>query len=176
MRQEHLVLIARGRWRMAFVLFLLAAALSVWLMGVSNTPPPMFCGNGPVEVDSTVAQRWARRDSLLLLPLKARFGTDVDLRRGEKLFKGECASCHKPDKDMTGPALKHAVENPPTPTWFRTFLTAQDSLLRVRDPYTTRLHDQWGNYPWRHERARLSAAELNDLMAWLEQYETHRRW
>ncbi|MBL7983484.1 MAG: cytochrome c, partial [Flavobacteriales bacterium] len=25
---------------------------------------------------------------------------------GEKLFKANCASCHKPDKDMTGPALK----------------------------------------------------------------------
>src|SRR5690606_21847684 len=27
---------------------------------------------------------------------------------GEKLFKGNCASCHKPDKDMTGPALQGA--------------------------------------------------------------------
>lgn len=27
---------------------------------------------------------------------------------GEKVFKGNCASCHKPDKDMTGPALKGA--------------------------------------------------------------------
>ncbi|MBK6777901.1 MAG: c-type cytochrome [Flavobacteriales bacterium] len=25
---------------------------------------------------------------------------------GEKVFKGNCASCHKPDADMTGPALK----------------------------------------------------------------------
>ena len=24
------------------------------------------------------------------------------------MFKGNCASCHKPDKDMTGPALKGA--------------------------------------------------------------------
>ena len=27
---------------------------------------------------------------------------------GEKVFKGNCASCHKPDKDMTGPALQGA--------------------------------------------------------------------
>ncbi len=27
---------------------------------------------------------------------------------GEKLFKANCASCHKPDKDMTGPKLKGA--------------------------------------------------------------------
>ena len=28
--------------------------------------------------------------------------------QGEKVFKGNCAACHKPDKDMTGPALKGA--------------------------------------------------------------------
>jgi mono/diheme cytochrome c family protein len=28
--------------------------------------------------------------------------------KGEKVFKANCASCHKPDKDMTGPALKGA--------------------------------------------------------------------
>ena len=28
--------------------------------------------------------------------------------QGEKVFKGNCASCHKPDKDLTGPALKGA--------------------------------------------------------------------
>jgi mono/diheme cytochrome c family protein len=27
---------------------------------------------------------------------------------GEKLFKGNCGSCHKPDKDLTGPAMKGA--------------------------------------------------------------------
>ncbi|MCO5275750.1 MAG: c-type cytochrome [Flavobacteriales bacterium] len=29
---------------------------------------------------------------------------------GEKLFKANCGSCHKPDKDMTGPAVKGAKE------------------------------------------------------------------
>ena len=29
---------------------------------------------------------------------------------GEKLFKNNCASCHKVDKDFTGPALKGSLE------------------------------------------------------------------
>jgi cytochrome c551/c552 len=29
---------------------------------------------------------------------------------GEILFKANCASCHKPDKDFTGPALKGALQ------------------------------------------------------------------
>lgn len=176
MRNDHLVLIARARWFVAFALFLLAAFLTVWLLGANHTPPPMaFCGNVLAEVDSTVAQRWARRDSLRLLPLKERYGMGVNLRRGEKLFKSECASCHKLDKHMTGPGLKYAIKHAPTPTWVHEFLTAQDSLLRIKDHYTTELHMQWGNYPWRHERAGLSPAEINDVMAWVEFYEPGRR-
>lgn len=29
---------------------------------------------------------------------------------GERLFKNQCASCHKPDKDFTGPALKGSLQ------------------------------------------------------------------
>lgn len=29
--------------------------------------------------------------------------------QGEKLFKANCGSCHKPDKDMTGPAVVSAT-------------------------------------------------------------------
>ncbi len=33
-------------------------------------------------------------------------GVDAELyTKGEKLFKGNCGSCHKPDKNLTGPAL-----------------------------------------------------------------------
>ena len=31
--------------------------------------------------------------------------------RGEALFKANCASCHKPDKDFTGPALKGSLKD-----------------------------------------------------------------
>ena len=33
-----------------------------------------------------------------------------DAEAGKKLFTGNCASCHFPDKDMTGPSLKGARE------------------------------------------------------------------
>lgn len=175
MRTDHLVLIARARWQVAFVLFLLAAFLSIWLMGASNTPPPLYCGNAPVEVDSTVAQRWARRDSLRLVPIRERYGAQVDVERGQRIFKNECVACHKLDKDMSGPGLKYAMLHGPSPTWWRAFLSAQDSLLQAKEPYTTELHAQWGSYPWRHERAGLSAEEINDLMAWVEYHEPRQR-
>jgi mono/diheme cytochrome c family protein len=38
---------------------------------------------------------------------KATTETNIN---GEILFKANCASCHKPDKDFTGPALKGALQ------------------------------------------------------------------
>jgi cytochrome c551/c552 len=34
------------------------------------------------------------------------FSSNVIAADGEALFKANCASCHKPDKDFSGPALK----------------------------------------------------------------------
>lgn len=48
---------------------------------------------------------------LFVLVFAPAFGQGSDpalYKAGEKVFKGNCASCHKPDKDMTGPALKGA--------------------------------------------------------------------
>src|SRR5882757_6101502 len=53
---------------------------------------------------------------------------------GELLFKNNCASCHRPDKDFTGPALKGAKDR-----W------ADKNLLYdfVRDPATVISNDKY---------------------------------
>lgn len=177
MRLEHLVLIAQAKWWVAFSLFLLAAALAVWLLSASYKQPYLVCGNAPVAVDSTVAARWAQRDSLRLAPWVTRLGRPLDLKRGEKLFKGHCAACHKPDKDMTGPALKGAIARAPQPgtEWFLGFLTAQDSLLKAKEPYALALHAAWGNNPWNHGNMGLSTDDVAQLIAWIELYKRHYR-
>lgn len=137
---------------------------------MASKPPPFYCGTAPVEVDSNVLERRERRESLRRSAMEARFGAGVDPERGMKIFKMECAACHKLDRDMTGPALNGALDRAPQPgiVWLRSFLTAQDSLIRVKEPYATALQATWGNYPWRHERAQLSTAQFKDLMAWVE--------
>lgn len=37
--------------------------------------------------------------------------------QGEALFKANCANCHKPDADFTGPALKGVREKEPSKEW-----------------------------------------------------------
>lgn len=44
----------------------------------------------------------------LLFSLAATAQADPQYAAGEKLFKLNCGSCHKPDADLTGPALKGA--------------------------------------------------------------------
>lgn len=45
---------------------------------------------------------------LLILTSASAQADKAQYDMGEKVFKANCASCHKPDKDMTGPALKGA--------------------------------------------------------------------
>ncbi len=50
---------------------------------------------------------------LVLLLIGGPVSAQVDQAvydNGEKIFKANCGSCHKPDKDMTGPAVKGAKE------------------------------------------------------------------
>lgn len=173
MRHDHLVLIARARWRVAFVLFLLAAALSVWLMSERNAPRPLYCGNVPVVVDSVVVARQKLREAERLAPWNERLGRHLDRKHGERLFKNNCASCHKTDADMSGPMLKGIFERAPKPAlpYIHAFLTNQDSLLRAGNAYALALRETWGNYPWRHNQHDLTLDDTADLIAYIELYE-----
>jgi cytochrome c551/c552 len=55
--------------------------------------------------------------SLLFLALIS-FNTKSFAQDGEKLFKDNCANCHKPLEDYTGPALKGARAKEQTQTGF----------------------------------------------------------
>lgn len=69
-----------------------------------------------MPLPARIPELFSRRFRTLLLGLSlaaflpaAGQGSDPALyKAGETVFKGNCASCHKPDKDMTGPALKGA--------------------------------------------------------------------
>jgi cytochrome c551/c552 len=45
-----------------------------------------------------------------LIPPQPTVMQEEEKTDGEILFKNNCANCHKPDKDFTGPALKGSLE------------------------------------------------------------------
>jgi cytochrome c551/c552 len=52
--------------------------------------------------------------SVLLIVIFSFSNSAVLAATGEELFKANCAACHKPDADMTGPMLKGARKEPLT--------------------------------------------------------------
>lgn len=92
-----LLAIARAKFTVGLLLFTVALALLAWSAtdrGRSAWEPQ--CG----VVDRIV-------DPVPKRPVTPEF---LAYLRGEKLFKTNCASCHKPDRNMTGPGLKGAKE------------------------------------------------------------------
>ena len=59
---------------------------------------------------------------------------------GEALFKANCASCHKPDKDFTGPALKGWKDREPADGWIYKWIA---NPAAQNDPYATALKAKW---------------------------------
>ena len=152
----------------------MAISLSVLLVvRRASEPEPMFCGVVSPDVPEVIQQRWAALDSARLAPWRERLGREPDLKNGINLFKGNCAACHKPDRDMSGPALQGILSRAPQPAlvWYLAFMQNEDSLITAGDPYTLGLRERWGNNPWRHPNA-LHRDELWDVLVYVEMYES----
>jgi cytochrome c551/c552 len=62
---------------------------------------------------------------------------------GEALFKANCASCHKPDKQYVGPALKGARDREPSKGWHYEWVK-NATAMAMTDPYAKKLKEQAG--------------------------------
>lgn len=71
---------------------------------------------------------------------KAEIGT------GKELFLANCATCHKVDKDMTGPALA-GIENRRTKEWLYKYIRNSNDLLRAGDSTALKLYNDWDKTP-----------------------------
>lgn len=92
-------------------------------------------------------------------------------KTGEQLFKQNCASCHFPDKDMTGPALKGSRERGwenAYERWIYDYIRNEDSLVQVADTYSLKLRDawNWSDHGWSHNFS-LTDSEIDDLMGYV---------
>ena len=63
---------------------------------------------------------------------------------GAKLFKANCAACHKPDKDLVGPALKGAFERwEGNEEMLMEWVKNPQKALESGDPQVRKLYDEW---------------------------------
>jgi cytochrome c551/c552 len=79
---------------------------------------------------------------IVLFALTFFFNHSVFAADGEALFKANCANCHKPDADYTGPALKGWSKRVPNPEWIYKWV-ANPAQMIASDAYAKSLFEKW---------------------------------
>jgi cytochrome c551/c552 len=94
------------------------------------------------------------------------FNTDVFAADGEALFKANCASCHKPDKDFTGPMLKGARDRAPDKDWAYKWVNNTTTMVES-DPYAKGLKAKWGQVMTKFA---LPKEDIKAILDWADAY------
>ena len=87
-------------------------------------------------------------------------------QNGEALFKANCASCHKPDKDFTGPALKGARDREPNPEWAYKWVNNVNTMVET-DSYAKALMTKMGS---KMTQFNLKKEEIKAILDWADAY------
>lgn len=88
--------------------------------------------------------------------------------QGAKLFKGNCGSCHKPDKDLTGPALKGARARWEGKGDIYAWIKNSSAYLKTGNPYATDLFNKWNKSVMTAQA--LSDAEIDAVLYYADNY------
>lgn len=91
---------------------------------------------GEIEGDSTI--NWIEPK-----PLDTSV-VSKEMAVGKALFKANCASCHKPLVDMTGPAIAGSRDRAPNREWQYKFINNVNSMIET-DPYARSMLAKWGS-------------------------------
>ena len=73
----------------------------------------------------------------ILLSTLIPAGNNLYAQDGKALFQSDCASCHNPIKDGTGPALKGVSERVPDKALLHAWVHNNQNVLKTGNPYFT---------------------------------------
>ena len=88
---------------------------------------------------------------------------------GQALFKANCASCHKIDKDFTGPALKGWKDRVPTGDWIYKWI-ANSGELRETEPYAKALFAKWNKTQMTAFGSGLKKDDVDAIMKYVDDW------
>ncbi len=86
---------------------------------------------------------------------------------GQALFKANCASCHKPDKVLAGPALQGWKDRQPD-GWIYKWVA---NPAAQNDPYATQLKTTWKANGIMQAFGTLKKAEIDAIMKYVDDYD-----
>ena len=105
--------------------------------------------------------------SALFLTALLSVSADVFAQDGQALFKANCASCHKPDKDFTGPALKGARDREPDKEWAYKWVNNTTTMVET-DPYAKALKAKFNGQIM--QKFDLKKEEIKAILDWADAY------
>jgi len=164
-----LVLLGETRARLAGLALLIIGVLCTWLCtngAIHEQRPLGICGGAISSYPK------AEPDPDTYTKVFAELGYALSPLQGERIFKGNCAACHRPDRNMTGPAIAGVSKRvpPPSEKWLNAFLLHEDSLQREKDSYVLHLQKQWPMAGWNHRLLDLRPDEAAQVIAWMTSY------
>ncbi len=92
----------------------------------------------------------------------------VSAQDGEALFKANCASCHKVDKDFAGPALKGWKDRVPPGDWIYNWVHNPAAMI-AKDPFAKELFEKW-KPTMMTSFASLKNEEIDAIMKYVDNY------
>src|SRR4051812_45421800 len=89
---------------------------------------------------------------------------------GKAFFQSNCASCHNPLKDATGPALKNIDKTLPSKDWLHDWVHNSSKLIASGDKAANDIYNKFGKtqmtaFP------QLSNEEIDAIIGYVNAYE-----
>ena len=110
---------------------------------------------------------------ILFLITTNTFTQEGDITAGKQLFNTNCASCHKLDRKMTGPALRNvearlAEDEGLDREWLYKWIRNSSSLIKSGDDYANRIYEEYNKaamtaYP------QLTNSDIDNILAYTAQ-------
>lgn len=103
----------------------------------------------------------------ILIALVANISIAYAQPDGKALFQSNCASCHNPLKDATGPALQGVGARVPSKEWLYDWVHNSASVIAKGDKYGNEIYNKWGKTAMTPFPA-LKNEEIDAIIAYVE--------
>jgi cytochrome c553 len=97
------------------------------------------------------------------------YGNPLKAQDGKALFQSDCASCHNPIKQVTGPALKGVTSRVPDQKLLHAWIRNNTAVLASGNKYFNDLYNQFSKTPM-NTFPNLTDAEIDAILKYIETY------
>lgn len=92
-----------------------------------------------------------------------------DQQRGRTLFESNCATCHKVDKDLTGPALKGIEDRVKDKKLLYAWIRNNNAVLKTGNAYFVKLYKDWNQTPM-NTFINLTDEQIGQILAYIREH------